>query len=61
MPEITPDDVQAFSVRFPKAVHNEFRHTAFDENVSMNEVVVELVKQWLTKRKTTQRETKKTN
>ncbi len=43
-PKREAKDTVQFSVYLPKRIHRAFRHYAFDRDVSMNDVVVALVK-----------------
>ena len=38
---------QTFTTRIPKELYTQFRKTAFDKNIKMNQIVVQLIKDYL--------------
>jgi hypothetical protein len=41
------ESTQAFTTRIPKELYNKFRKMAFDKDIKMNQVVVQLIRNYV--------------
>lgn len=41
------ESVQSLTIRIPKKLYSDFRKKAFDQNIKMNQIIVDLIKTYM--------------